>query len=432
MAQGPLDYLFDLEQFGIKFGLDNIRALVEALGHPDRAFHVAHIAGTNGKGSVTAMVDAVLRTAGHRTGRYTSPHLVELAERFTIGGRQVTADLLERTADTIRLTVDRLLATGRLSAHPTFFEATTAMALLLFEEAHVDVAVCEVGLGGRLDATNVLSPIVTAITSIGHDHQQYLGSTLVEIAAEKAGIIKEGVPVVLGAIPPQAAAVIERIADERGAPVVHAAEGSSVEIAADAGGSGARLRLRTPARDYGSVSLSLAGAHQVGNALVATRVLELLDGAGVSVSVDAVREGLAATRWPGRLDLRHLADGREALLDAAHNPEGAQALASFLASESGEPRALVFAAMRDKDVTEMLRVLAPQVRALVMTRASTPRSAAPETLMAAAHASNVTCPVMAEPSLDLALDAAWQLTPRIAIAGSIFLLGDVMKRQGWS
>ena len=184
MAQGPLDYLSDLEQFGIKFGLDNIRALVEALGHPDRSFRVVHIAGTNGKGSVTAMVDAVLRAAGHRTGRYTSPHLVDLTERFAIDGRPVTADRLARAADTLRRIVDQLLASGRLRTQPTFFEATTAIALLLFGEAQVTLAVCEVGLGGRLDATNVLSPIVTAITSIGHDHQQYLGSTLAEIAAE--------------------------------------------------------------------------------------------------------------------------------------------------------------------------------------------------------------------------------------------------------
>lgn len=433
MAQGPLDYLFDLEQFGIKFGLDNIRILVEALGHPDRAFRVVHIAGTNGKGSVTAMVDAVLRAAGHRTGRYTSPHLVDLAERFVIDGRPVTTDRLERTTDMFRRTVNQLLVDGRLLAPPTFFEATTALALLLFAEARVDLAVCEVGLGGRLDATNVLSPVVTAITSIGHDHQQYLGSTLAEIAAEKAGIIKPGVPLVLGAVPPEVAAVVERVAEQRGAPVVRAGEGASVEWAAtDVGAWGTRLRLCTPTRDYGTVSLALAGAHQAGNALVATRVLEQLDAGGVPVPAEAVRQGLASTRWPGRLDLRRLPGGREALLDAAHNPEGAQALASFLASESGEPRALVFAAMRDKDVTDMLRVLAPHVRALIMTRASTSRSAAPEALVAAARTLDVPCPVMAEPSLESALDAAWRLTPRIAIAGSIFLLGDVMKRQGWS
>lgn len=432
MAQQAIDYLFDLEQFGIKFGLDNMRALVQALDYPDRHYRVVHIAGTNGKGSVTAMIEAALRAAGHRTGRYTSPHLVDLTERFAIDGRPVSAERLERAADAFRRTVTTLIDSGGLRGQPTFFEATTAIALMLFREANVDVAVCEVGLGGRLDATNVLSPSVTAITSIGHDHQQYLGSTLAEIAAEKAGIIKPGVPVVLGALPREANAVIERMAHERGAPIIRAADGASIEDVTDATGHRHGIRVRTPARDYGSVALALAGAHQAGNALVAIRALEAMEAVGVYVSVDAVREGLRTTHWPGRLDLRRLSDGREALLDAAHNPEGARALAAFLASEAGEQRTLVFSAMRDKDVTDMLRALAPHVRALIMTRASTKRSADPETLAAAAHALNLTCPIVVEPSPGAAIDAAWRMTPRIAVAGSIFLLGDVMKLQGWS
>jgi dihydrofolate synthase/folylpolyglutamate synthase len=432
VAQRALDYLFDLEQFGIKFGLDNMRALVGALDHPDRDYRVVHVAGTNGKGSVTAMIDAVLRSAGHRTGRYTSPHLVDLSERFVIDGHPVPAEQLDDAAGVLRQTVEQLLAAGRLRTQPTFFEATTAIALHVFREAAVDIAVCEVGLGGRLDATNVLSPVVTAITSIGRDHQQYLGSTLAEIAAEKAGIIKPAVPVVLGALPPDAAVTIERIARDVGAPVIEAADGVEIEHLAHAGSQRPSIRVRTPARDYGAFTLALAGTHQVGNALVAIRVLELLDGMGFRVPEWNVREGLASMRWPGRLDLRRLADGRELLMDAAHNPEGAQALASFLASESGAPRALVFTAMRDKDVTDMLRVLAPRVRALIMTRASTKRSAEPEALAAMARALRVPCAVVVEPSLGAALDTAWRMTPRIAVAGSIFLLGDVMKRQGWS
>jgi dihydrofolate synthase/folylpolyglutamate synthase len=432
VAQRALDYLFELEQFGIKFGLDNMRALVDALGHPDRGLRIVHVAGTNGKGSVTAMIDTVLRSAGHRTGRYTSPHLVDLSERFVIDGRPVSAARLEDAAEAVRRAVDRLLASGRLRAQPTFFEATTAVALILFREAAVDVAVCEVGLGGRLDATNVLAPAVTAITSIGRDHQHYLGSTLAEIAAEKAGIIKAGVPVVLGDLPPDAAVVIQRMARDVRAPVIHAGEGVELQHLAGAGRPRPSVRVRTPARDYGAFELALAGSHQVGNALVAIRVLETLDGMGIRAPVSSVREGLASTHWPGRLDLRRLADGRELLMDAAHNPEGAQSLASFLASEPGEPRVLIFTAMRDKDVTDMLRVLAPRVRALIMTRADTKRCAEPEALAATARALQTPCSVMVEPSLGAALDAAWRMTPRIAVAGSIFLVGDVMKRQGWS
>src|SRR5256885_1854295 len=194
----PLSYLFSLEQFGIKFGLENIATIVAALGHPERAFRSVHVAGTNGKGSVTAMVDAALRAAGHRSARYTSPHLVDLCERFVIDGRPVSTGALAAAVSDVRDVIDRLHASGALDVHPTFFEVTTAVAFELFRRAEVTIAVLEVGLGGRLDATNVVSPIVTAITSIAFDHQKYLGTSLREIAIEKAGIIKPGVAVVLG------------------------------------------------------------------------------------------------------------------------------------------------------------------------------------------------------------------------------------------
>jgi dihydrofolate synthase/folylpolyglutamate synthase len=296
----------------------------------------------------------------------------------------------------------------------------------------VEVSVLEVGLGGRLDATNVVAPTVTAITTIGHDHMQYLGATLPEVAAEKAGIIKPGVPVVVGSIPPDAAAVIARIAEAQRAPVVSSVVGCTVVDEGATPEGGRRMRLRTPLRDYGTLDLALAGAHQVDNAVVAVRMLETLDGAGVRVPADAIRRGLAVVAWPGRLDRRRLSDGREVLFDAAHNPEGAQALAAFLASEPGGPSALVFTAMRDKDVTDMLRALMPQVRALVLTRALTPRSADPIDLARVARALDIPTVVLVEPSIAEALDAAWDITRRIVVAGSIFLLGDVMKHLGWS
>src|SRR5215475_15110005 len=207
----PLTYLFSLEQFGIKFGLENIAAIVERLGRPDRAYHTIHIAGTNGKGSVTAMVDAALRAAGHRSARYTSPHLIDLTERFVIDGQPTSDAELARAIERVRTVIVELQGEGVLDVHPTFFEVTTAAAFEIFRNASVEVAVCEVGLGGRLDATNVLSPMVTAITSIAFDHQQYLGNTLAEIAAEKAGIIKPGVPIVMGRLEPEAARVIRDI-----------------------------------------------------------------------------------------------------------------------------------------------------------------------------------------------------------------------------
>ena len=402
----PLSYLFSLEHFGIKFGLENITAIVERLGRPDRTFKSVHVAGTNGKGSVTAMVDAALRAAGHRTARYTSPHLTDLSERFVIGGRPVAHDTLVCAVATVRDVVESLRFDGTLGVQPTFFEVTTAVAFELFRRAEVEIAVLEVGLGGRLDATNIVSPVVTAITSIALDHQLYLGSTLAEIAFEKAGIIKAGVPVVVGPVDPESLSVIARVANERGATLIRA----------------------TPA-DAAAFTLGLHGDHQRANAGVAVRLLEQLTARGVGVPSDAVARGLADPEWPGRLDQRRLPDGRELLLDAAHNPAGAAALASYLTAES-QRRPLVFAAMRDKDIDGMFRILLPAIGAAVMTRASNPRSADPGMLADSARTIAPALPIAIEPSSTDALAAAWRMSPRIVVAGSIFLLGDVMRQLG--
>jgi len=421
-----LSYLFGLEPIGIKFGLENIAAIVASLGHPERAFRTIHVAGTNGKGSVTAMVDAALGAAGHRSARYTSPHLIDIRERFVIEGQPVGAEALDRAIAEVRVTIDALRAAGTLDVQPTFFEVTTAIAFELFRRAGVDVAVIEVGLGGRLDATNVVTPEAAAITSIAFDHEQYLGRSLREIAAEKAGIITPGVPVVVGDVTADAGEAIARVARERGAPLVRAWDGvEAVRLKPDVTSAVKRLRLRTPAHDYGDIDLALAGAHQVGNAVVAVRVLEL-----VGVPPVAIVEGLARVSWPGRLEVRRFSGGREMLLDAAHNPAGAAALASYLEEQAGERPALVFSAMRDKNVDAVLRALLPAVAALVVTRASNPRAADPSTLAERARAIEPALPVVIAPSPRGALEAAWRLSPRIVVAGSIFLLGDVMREMG--
>jgi dihydrofolate synthase/folylpolyglutamate synthase len=405
----PLAYVFRLEQFGIKFGLDTIRALLARLGSPQEAFRSIHIAGTNGKGSVTAMVDAVLGRAGHRSARYTSPHLVDLSERFVVDGRPVSADEMRRSASNVRDVIETMLAEGAISARPTFFEATTAMAFDLFRNADVEFAVIEVGLGGRLDSTNVIHPTVTAITSIDFDHQQYLGNTLAAIAAEKAGIIKSGVPVVVGDMVPEAYDVIARVAHERDAELIRSSESP---------------------RDYGPLRLALRGQHQVANANVALRVLEVLERGGVRIGLDAIRDGLANVTWPGRLDHRTLLNGREVVLDAAHNPAGARALASYVRSLGGGKPTLVFGAMRDKDVSGMLAALLPEVARVVVTKPSNQRSADPEEL--AGHIRKLA------PSLDVsvvasphdAVAAATRSSPLTIVAGSIFLLGDVLSEIG--
>jgi dihydrofolate synthase/folylpolyglutamate synthase len=401
-----LAYLFRLEQFGIKFGLDNIHTLVAELGHPERTFKSVHVAGTNGKGSVVAVVDRALTAAGHRSGRYTSPHLVDVSERFVVDGQPVARPALEAAVSDVHDAVSRLLSRGQLQASPTFFEVTTAMAFELFRRAGVDVAVCEVGLGGRLDATNVLQPAVTAITSIGLDHQQYLGDTLAEIAGEKAGIIKPGVPVVIGRLDPEARTVIEAVAKRAAAPLIAADDSRALE-------------------PYAPIRLGLAGAHQVANAIVAVRVLEELNRRGTVVPPAAIRTGLEQVAWPGRLERRSLPDGREALLDAAHNADGARALRDYLTA--GPPRPIVFAAMRDKDVRSIIEALAPVVSAFVMTRASNARSTDPAVLADLARSIDSRVPIAVEPVVADALARAWRLSPQIVVAGSIFLLGDVIK-----
>ena len=425
-------YLASLRPLGIKAGLDQIRALVDALHHRMWRSPSVHVAGTNGKGSVTAMVDAGLRAAGHRSARFTSPHLIDLAERFAIDDAPVgRAPLVAAVAD-LQRTVEALIASGALRAQPTFFEATTAIALELFRRAGVDVAIIEVGLGGRLDSTNVITPVATAITSIAFDHEAYLGHSLGAIAVEKAGIIKPQVPVVVGRVPGEAEAAIEEVARERGAELVRAWDGVTVDPVVHARGGPTRVRLRTPMHDYGEITLSLRGTHQIGNAVVAVRLLELLDRRGIAAPAGAIVEGLATVTWPGRLDHRQFPDGREMLLDAAHNPAGAAMLAGYIADTFDEKPPLVFAAMRDKDAARMFEVLLPAVGALIVTRASTTRSADPETLARHAMAVAPGLRVIVEPARAGALAAAWNISPRIVVAGSIFLLGDVLKEMGGS
>ena len=421
----PRDYLASLEQFGIKLGLETIRALCETLGDPQYSWPSVLIAGTNGKGSVAAFTSEALRAAGHRVGRYTSPHLIRLEERFHIDGRPVTSGALDEALDRIRRAVSELQRTGRLDVHPTYFEVTTAAAFWLFSSARVDTAVLEVGLGGRFDATNVVTPLVTCITTIAHDHEQYLGTSLTDIAREKAGIIKPGVPVVIGELPPEARYVVAGTCRERSAPLVEAFSGVGATTSIESGVT--VMSLTTPERQYDGVRLGLRGDHQAHNAVVAVRVLESLDARGVRVPPEAVRHGLEAAEWPARLDLRVLKDGRRALIDGAHNPAGAEALSRYLRREWPGGLPIVFGAMRDKDLPGMLAPLAPLARPLVLTQGPGARSASVSELAAAAETVGLRSPVL-EPNMYHALERAWSTGRTIAVAGSLYLAGAVLER----
>jgi len=416
-------WLSSLELFGIKLGLDAMRAISRALDTPERRWKAVHIAGTNGKGSVAALTAHALQSAGHSTGRYTSPHLLHLEERIVINGRPVAEADLDASLARVRDAAEKLRQDGTLQAHPTFFEVTTAAAFDVFRTAGVEMGVIEVGLGGRFDATNILQPIATAITTIDYDHEQHLGSTLRQIAFEKAGILKPGVPAVIGRMAGDARHEVERIAIERRAPLVDATTGSSVHAVRRGGLT--RLTLDTPVRQYGPLEMSLRGAHQIPNALVAVRLVETLESLGVAVGHSALESALRETRWPARLDLRSLPDGRQVLIDGAHNPAGAAALAAYIVDEWPQGVPIVFGAMADKDLAQMLAALGPVARPLVLTAAPGKRAADPADLDRIARERGIE-PVV-EPSLRSAIEHAWRHGSLIVVAGSLYLAGAVMK-----
>jgi dihydrofolate synthase/folylpolyglutamate synthase len=426
-----LDRLSSLETFGIKLGLENISRLCEALGHPERSFTTLHVAGTNGKGSITAMAHEALLAAGLRTARYTSPHLADITERFVIGTSAVDAETFNAVAHEVLDLADRLVAAGTLRVLPTFFEATTAIAFELFRRARTEVAVIEVGLGGRFDATNVITPVAGAITTIGFDHQQHLGSTLGEIAFEKAGIIKPGMTVVAGRLPPDAIDVVRRVASERGATLIESA--SDTRVTAEAVDGAARVTFETPRARYGPLTLALRGDHQIGNAVVATRLLEAAADAGVPVKADHIQHGLSAAQWPARLEYVRVDGSHRVLLDSAHNAEGAAALAAHLRRWHPQGLPLVVGIMRDKDVHDILSPLLPLTPHVIATSASTPRALPADELAArvrtAAERLGLTR-LRVEVNDDPleAVDRVLASSDLVCVAGSIFLVGPLRER----
>lgn len=409
MTQSARDFLvgLGLEQFGAKAGLANITALCGALGHPERSFTSIIVAGTNGKGSVTALVDTALRRAGHHSARYTSPHLERLEERFVIDGAEVAPPVLDAAIERIRDAAARLVADAVLETTPTFFECTTAVAYELFRQAAVEIAVLEVGLGGRLDATNVVFPIAAAIVSIDFDHEKQLGTTLAAIAGEKAGVIKSAIPVVCGPMAPEALAVIERVCVERGATLVRAWTDSAL------------------ADRIAALPLALQGAHQRTNAAVAWRLLEEVNRLGVSVDELSIRAAMTEAQWPGRLETFQYR-GTHVLIDAAHNPAGSRALASYLAEREPAGVTLVFGAMRDKAVDGMLAALAPVARVVWCTTPPNPRAMPAAELAARARAIGLETRETADPGD--ALDRACAAGRTVVVAGSIFLIGALRGR----
>ena len=414
--EDALAYLRSREKFGIKFGLSNIDQLAAALGRPERQFPSILIAGTNGKGSTAALLQSILTAAGYRTGRYTSPHIRSLEERIQVDGRPISQEELARV-------VARVADASQKLTEPTFFEAVTASAFAFFAECDVDTAVLEVGMGGRWDATNIAPASVSVITPIGFDHEHFLGDSIAAIAAEKAAIIKEGRPVVIGELVPEALDVVRDEARRKSADLIRARDGS--EIDAEPVDSVQRVRLRTPERDYDNVELPLLGEHQLDNLVLAVRVAELLE---PELTAEQVRQGVRSTKWLGRLQRIKGTRGAPALLlDAAHNVMAAEQLGRFLKAHPRDHRVLLFGVMKDKRVHEMLAQLLPHVSHFVATRPEMSRARGPEPL--ASFARDQGTPAEAIPSSEKALALARELagpTGEVVVAGSIFLLGEVV------
>jgi dihydrofolate synthase / folylpolyglutamate synthase len=412
-----------LEASGIRLGLDRLGRLLGRLGDPQLRRPSVLVAGTNGKGSTSALLAAMATAAGYRTGLYTSPHLEAVEERLRIDGRAVEpaalADLLTRVL---------AAAEAEGDAPPTYFEAVTAAAFVWFAEEEVDLAVLEVGLGGRLDATNLADPRLSIITPISFDHQEYLGTTLAQIAGEKAGILRPGRPAVAWNEEPEATETLVSAARARGADLHLAPLEVRIEERSDSPGRpGQRVRLTTPVRSY-DLAIGLSGAHQAKNLGLAVRAAELLAGIGFPrLDAEAIARGAAACRWPGRLEEIPLGEGRRVILDAAHNPGGAETLAAFLA-ESGEPVDFVFGALGDKDVRGILHPLVPHARSFVFTTPASPRAVDPGTLAELLPLSAATIQIHVEPDPKAALRLALSLGGRTLVAcGSIYLIGEIRR-----
>ncbi|HEX4167988.1 MAG TPA: folylpolyglutamate synthase/dihydrofolate synthase family protein [Bryobacteraceae bacterium] len=353
---------------GATFDLAPMQTLVAALGNPERGQRFVHIAGTNGKGSTCAFLSSIFKQAGLRTGLYTSPHLIEPTERIKIDGEPVTAEEFTTAFYTVHKIAEQLVNDGRLSNHPSYFETVTAMALLIFRE-RAELTVMEVGLGGRLDATNVITPEISVITPVSYDHEAYLGNALSSIAGEKAGIIKPGVPVVLAPQHPVAEKILTERANKLECPVIQAAMAEVEDIDVRANGSSflfRGVRYECP----------LPGRHQIENGVTA-----ILTAMHLGVPSETISEGIKVTRWPGRLE--RVASQPDFILDGAHNPAGAAALAEYIREvAAGRPVWIVYGAMRDKAIEEVTEQLFPLADRLILTMPDFPRALRPDAILA--------------------------------------------------
>jgi len=411
--QDAVNYLYGLQKYGIKFGLSKTTNLLEAFGNPHKGQQYIHIAGTNGKGSVAAFIASILKETGLKVGLYSSPHLVRFTERFKINGKEISQNKAKELIEELRTAFSP-------EEPPTFFEATTAMALVYFARENTDLSIMEVGMGGRLDATNVITPLISGITNISMEHQDFLGNRLLDIAKEKGGIIKKGVDVLTAATQPSVIRALEAIARDRGSPLWRV--GKEIGYRNTASGfhyTGLGLRMR-------GLRLGLTGMLQARNAALALGIIERLVEKGIAVSEEDIRKGLQNTTWPGRMQV--VETNPTILLDGAHNPAALRALArSIRTGFRYRKLVLVIGVMEDKAIGTMMRAIVPLADYLICTRPVYSRAANPEILMAKAVPFGK--PGEIAPFLTDALTRAKEIAdPRdlIVVCGSLFTVGEAL------
>ncbi|NTU42085.1 MAG: bifunctional folylpolyglutamate synthase/dihydrofolate synthase [Nitrospirales bacterium] len=416
-----IQYLYGLQKQGIKLGLDKVRDILSSLGDPQESFRTVHVAGTNGKGSVSSMVSSILMAHGQSTGLFTSPHLLSFTERIRVNGAQITE------ADVVALTEEIKAAVSHepsVLSSITFFEFVMAMASVYFRKQGVDRAVMEVGMGGRLDATNVITPDVSVITRVGIDHKEFLGESLREIAGEKAGIIKKGIPVVASFQQKEVEEVIEEKCREVGAPLFRYGKDFEARLVSS-GLEGITIHYDDGKVTLENLSIPLAGDHQLINASVAIKAALLA--LGETADPALVRKGLLQTRWPGRLDL--VRRDPDIMIDGAHNPEAAEALAAFIKANLGNrPVILVMGVMSDKDVDGIITPLLPLAAETIFTAPNYGRAAAPEAL--AERASGMGLPSTTASSVREAIELAIQKGQGSRVKGPAIQQGPGSKVQG--
>jgi dihydrofolate synthase/folylpolyglutamate synthase len=411
--QEGIEYLYNLQKYGIKFGLSKTSNLMKALGNPHRGRKYIHIAGTNGKGSVATFIASILKHAGIKVGLYSSPHLVRFTERFRINNEEISR---EKTA----CLIDELKGAVVSDSPPTFFEATTAMAFLYFARENTDIAIMEVGMGGRLDATNIITPLVSVITNISMEHQFFLGSRLLDIAGEKGGIIKEGVDLVTGATQPSVISLFKSICQAKRTSMWRV--GKDISYRTTKYG----FHYKGIKRRFNRLQLGLKGNFQVRNAAVALAAIELLEKQGTRISHGDIQEGLKNSAWPGRMQV--VAEDPKVLLDGAHNPAAIRALAKSIRSGFEYRRLiLVIGIMADKEIGQMLRGIVPVADYVIYTRPVYSRAADPEILMS--EAAPLERPGKVEPLLTKAIEKARDMADPedlIVICGSLFTVGEAL------